>query len=188
METKNPTDPTLTRGLLNLQANRNGKITPQQKDWLRRDMRQARRQYNQQIVLSAIVFLVVTVVLALLPIVIIPVVFVPIIWGVGVALWYGYLWYQQQSIRDDLTNGTVASATGYIDKSTKHGYHITIDGVNYATPPEMYDTFSDTARYTVYVTPQSHIVLSAELIAETDDDFESDDSDPTTSRYLDDDL
>jgi|GEM_PF-1795686 len=186
MATKNKHDDTLTRGRVNLMANQAGKITAQQKDWLRRDMRDARRKYNQQIAISGIVFLVVAVVFALLPFVVIPVAFVPIIWLVCVLAWVAYAWYQQKPIRDDLNNGVVATATGYIDKSQKHGYHITIDGVDYATPPDMYEAFSDTAQYTVYVTPQSKIVLSADLIAETDDDFESDDPNPEASRYPDD--
>lgn len=171
-------------GMGNLQANQQGNMSSAQKDRLRRDMRVARGVYNQQIVLSGIVFLVVMVVLALMPFVIIPVIFVPMIWGVGVLAWYAYAWGQQKPIRDDIQAGTVKTATGYIDKSSTHGYHITINGVDYVTPPDLYEAIGDTARYTVYVTPQSKIVLSAEVIDEPTDDYESDEN-TQTSPYTD---
>lgn len=182
---KQKIDSTLTRGMVNLQANQQGKISTQQKDRIRRDMREARQRYNQQIILSGVVFLVVAVVLALMPFVVIPVVFIPFIWAVGVALWYAYAWYEQQAIRTDLSAGIVTTATGYIDKSTRDGYHITIDGVDYATAPDIHEAFNDTARYTVYVTPNSKIVLSAEVIDEPADDYESDETDPQASPYTD---
>ena len=185
MKTQQQINSILTRGMVNLEANQQGKITDRQIARLRHDMREARGRYNQQIALSGLVFLIVTVILALMPFVIIPVIFVPLIWVGGVISWYIYAWYQQKPIRDDIADRQVASVTGYIDKSRQHGYHIIVDAVTYATPPDMYDAFNDTARYAVYVTPRSHIVLSAEVIDEPIDDYQSDETDSKTSPYTD---
>lgn len=91
-------------------------------------------------------------------------------------IWYGYAWRQQSPIREDIDKGVVETATGYIDKSTRQGYHITIADVDYATPPDMYEAFSDTLGYIVYFLPQSKIVVSAEISPEysDNDDYESD--------------
>ncbi len=174
--TNQQTNPTLTRGQANLVANQTGKITAQQKDSLRRDMRQARGRYRQEVIISGIVALVVTIILMIIPFDFIAPILVILIWGVLVMIWYGYAWMQQSPIRKDIDKGIVETATGYIDKSTRQGYHITIADVDYATPPDMYEAFSDTQGYTVYFLPQSKIVVSAEISPEYSDnnDYESD--------------
>ena len=159
-------DASLTRGEQNLQANRQGQMTAQQKDWLWRDMKEERRRQLQMVYISCGVLLVVAVILALMPFLPIPAIVVPIAWGGGVALWYAIVWIQQKPIRDDLKAGKVDSVTGYVDKSTEHGYHVTIGDVNYATPPDMYHAFDETQRYVVYFMPTSKIVLSAEMATE----------------------
>lgn len=65
--TNQQTDPILTRGQANLEANQTGKITAQQKDSLGRDMRQARGRYRQNVIFSGIVSLVVTIILMIIP-------------------------------------------------------------------------------------------------------------------------
>jgi hypothetical protein len=159
-------DEVLARGHLNLQANQQGHMTAQQKDWLRRDMKEERHHQLRMVYMSCGVLLVVVVILALMPFLPIPMIAVPLAWGIGVALWYGVVWKQQKPIRDDLKAGKVNSVTGYVDKSTEHGYHVTIGDVNYATPPDMYRAFDETQRYIVYFTPESQIVLSAEIVTE----------------------
>lgn len=170
MNNKNQhTDEILARGHLNLEANQQGHITAQQKDWLNHDMKEERQRQLQMVYMSCGVLLVVAVVLALMPFLPIPLIAVPILWGGGVAVWYGVTWRQQKPIRDDLDTGNVNAVTGYVDKSTEHGYHVILSGVNYATPPELYQVFDETQRYTIYVTPESKIVLSAEVITESED-------------------
>jgi hypothetical protein len=170
MDNKNKhNDELLARGHLNLHANQQGQMTAQQKDWLNRDIKEERQRQLQMVYISCGVLLVVAVVLALMPLLPIPLLAVPLIWGSGVAVWYGVVWKQQKPIRDDLDAGTVNAVTGYIDKNKEHGYHVILNGVNYATPPDLYPIFDETQHYTIYVTPKSKIVLSAEIITEPED-------------------
>lgn len=154
----------LSRGQANIEANRQGKLTAQQKDGLQDDLKQARRQAWKQVYLSAMVLLVVIVVILLMPYLPITIVVPILLWLGGVGVWYAYSWWTQKPIREDITDGTVVPITGYIDKSTTHGYHVTVQQVDYATPPKLYDAFDETERYTLYVTPRSKIVVSAEIL------------------------
>lgn len=166
------TDPTLTRGQANLMANQAGQITAQQKDWLKRDMRIARNRYRQLMIVSGIVALVVMIILMVIPFTAIPPIFSVFTWAILITGWYVYAWYQHKPIREDIARGEVQSVTGYIDKNKAQGYYVNIAGVDYSTPPEMYDAFSDTDHYIVYVLPDSKIVLSAETSPENYDDYE----------------
>jgi len=159
----------LARGHLNLEANQQGKMSTQQKDWLRQDMKKERQRQYQMAFMSCVVFLVVAIIVILMPFLPIPIIAVPIIWGIGFALWYGYIWVQEKPIQDDLKAGGVQAVTGYIDKSTEQGYHVILGGVKYATHPDMYPAFDETLLYTIYVTSQSKIVLSAEIATSIDD-------------------
>lgn len=169
MDNKSKHDEILARGRLNLQANQQGHMTPQQKDWLKRDMKQERQRQYQLVYVSCAVFFVVGIILVLIPFLPIPIIAVPIVWSIGVVHWFGFVWVQQKPIRDDLEAGTVNSVTGYVDKSSEHGYHVTIDGTNYATPPDLYMTFDETQRYIIYFIPESKVVLSAESVTESSD-------------------
>jgi hypothetical protein len=159
----------LAGGRLNLEANQRGQITPQQKDQLQHDMKQEQQRQYQVIYVSFAVFIVVGMILVLIPSLPIPIITVPIVWGIGVALWYRYIWMQQKPIRDDLEAGEVQALIGYVDRNTTQGYHITISGVKYITHPDMYASFDETQRYTIYVLPRSKIILSSEIVIELND-------------------
>jgi len=171
---------------LNLEANQQGQLTAQQKDWLKQDMKQERQRQYRLIYASFAVFLIIAMIVILMPSLPIPIVAVPLVWGIGIASWYGYIWMQQKPIRDDLDAGTVQAITGYVDKHKEEGYCITVSGVSYAVHPDMYPIFDETERYTIYVIPYSKIVLSAEIITETSDyiaDEEDKQKDASQSRH-----
>ena len=153
----------LARGQLNLQANQQGKMSAQQKDWLQQDMKKERQKQYRLFFVSCAIFLMVAIVLVLLPSLPIPIIILPIILSMGLIAWGSFVWIQEKPIRNDIASGQVETLTGYVDKSTEQGYHITIGGVKYATHPDMYPAFDETLPYTIYVTPQSKIVLSAQI-------------------------
>ena len=170
MNSNNQHDEILARGRLNLEANQQGQMTPQQKDWLKQDMKEERQRQYQLVFVSCIVFLIVAIVLVLMPFLPVPILIVPFVWGVGVVSWYGYVWMQQKPIRDDLEAELVEAVTGYVDKkNVEQGFMVTIDGVDYVTHPDMYPIFDDIRRYIAYVIPKSKIILSAQAIIEADE-------------------
>ena len=171
MDMTNPTDDDiLTRGQANLEANQSGTISAQQKDRIKQDMKVARQDQLRIVYVAGILLFMVTVMLVLLPNLPIPIFAPLLIWMIGFTLWRTYIHKQQQPLRDDLERGRVESVTGYVNKTTKlGGYHVIIHDEAYETPPDMYHAFDETQEYTVYYTPNTRIVLSAERIEVPDD-------------------
>lgn len=157
-------DETLQRGPGLIQANQKGKIAPLQMDWLMRDVRAERQRQMRMVYISALVFLVITVVFALMPYLPIPIIAPPLIWLFGVILWYIWIRYKENSIMQDIKEGKAQGVTGIISKSTKQGYHVRVNGIDYNTSPDMYKIFVEGQPYNVYFTPKSKIVLSAESL------------------------
>lgn len=169
MNNKNNHDEVLARGRLNLEANRQGEMTSQQKDWIQQDMNKERQRQYQMVYASCAIFVVVAIIIILLPSLPIPIIGLPIVWGIGFLAWYGFVWQQEKPLRADLDAGVVQAVTGYVDKSTEQGYSVIIGGIKYATHPDMYPAFDETLRYTIFVTPNSKIVLSAEITEDSSD-------------------
>ncbi len=164
MNKQKQTDETLQRGPGLIQFNQAGQIAPLQMDWLVRDLRAERQRQLKLVYVSGVIFLVITVVFALMPYLPIPIIAPPIIWGIGVIVWAIWLRQKQASVMRDIKEAKAQAITARISKSLKNGYHVTANGIDYATTPDMYSIFREGELYILYVTPHSKIVLSAEAV------------------------